>query len=253
MNNNLKKFLFWAFLFIAVFTSPKLADAAIAFDATSTATTNAAGNPITVTHTVTGSDTILFQGIWANNSVDVVNSSYAGVLSTRLGSVAGSAGSRLWLYYQLNPATGANTASTSFSGTVSSARLHNASYTGAAQVVPEATSTSNTTGLTLTVSATSTSDNAWMFEVIENAQANVCSASTNTRIIIWNGPGSGSEDTCAADSGAALTPAGQRDFAVTRAAGSNFFGGLLAVFAPAAEVAAVVVQSQNPVVWWFDE
>lgn len=146
---------------------------AIAFDATSNGTAGA-GTSLSVNHTCTGSNRILWVNGQVQNPVGAVTCTYNGVSMTSVDSPAidGHANNvQTWLFYLIAPATGTNsivlTAATSGDNFYISA----ASYTGAAQSsVPDAhafvQNTVATTSTTLTV--TTVANNCWLVGAFRN-------------------------------------------------------------------------------------
>lgn len=161
---------------------------ALAVDATSTGTTT--GTSLTVSHTCTGSNLLLLVGAYTHGTLtDIVTGiTYAGTAMTRINTVTNSGGgntaSRLYLYYLINPATGANNVVTSLSEsrTVLNA---NTSYTGAKQSgQPDAGNTAfSATVTTLGVTITSVADNSWLVGTLRGHSGTVTAGtSTSQRI-----------------------------------------------------------------------
>lgn len=136
---------------------------AIARDATSSGSTTATS--LTVSHTNTGSNLILVASLItsASSAGDIVTGvTYNGVAMTRQSTIVlGGNVARLYMYYLLAPATGANdiVISTSVSTLIQS---HNVSYTGVLQSgFPDASSETNTASATsLANTLTTIADNA---------------------------------------------------------------------------------------------
>lgn len=118
------------------------ANTAIAYDATSTGTYTTT-SPLAWSHTCTGSQRILFVSI--STPTDAVTGvTYAGVSMTLVGksSYPGSGRNGASLWYLINPASGANNISATFTG--ASASGGGVSYTGAKQSgQPDSSNTKN--------------------------------------------------------------------------------------------------------------
>lgn len=154
---------------------------AIAFD---TATVdNASGTSLTFSHTCTGSNRFLIIGVFSDGASggDVVSGvTYAGVALTRANTQNSAAGgNRLYTYYLVAPATGANNVVISTSSSVSISGFAQ-SYTGVAQSSPiDDSETMADTNTTATLSFTSTVANDWGFMLAVN-QTNGNTNSTGT-------------------------------------------------------------------------
>jgi hypothetical protein len=127
------------------------------FDAATT-TTSSGNGVITLSHTCTGSDRILFVAIGSNSSLDATGVTYNGVAMTSMGAIDNpdsGANSRLEVFRLVAPATGANDISASFSGPPADRTVIAVSFTGVHQTVPLGTiatnTTNNTTAPTVTV------------------------------------------------------------------------------------------------------
>lgn len=136
---------------------------AIALDATSTA--NTTGTSSTWAHTCSGNNRILFVGVGTDFSGDVITGvTYNGVAMTEITRQAtiGTNNYFAYLYYLINPASGANNIVVSASGSYN-LRTDAVSYTGALQSgQPDAfnKATSNTTDQA--VSVTVVAINSWI-------------------------------------------------------------------------------------------
>ena len=155
---------------------------AIAFDA--------AVNPSyanATTHTVgltvgSGSDRILFLGLWYNDTSGAPTSvQYAGVSMTQLGSnLNPTSVEKVSLWYLYAPTTGANNMVVTFSGSVE-AMVSGVSYSGVSQSgFADASSTgvgisTNTTGTVTTVA-----DNCWTHMFVRTTGDGISSAGSGT-------------------------------------------------------------------------
>ncbi len=188
------------------------------------------GTSLTYSHTCTGSNLILFVAIsvLTVGVDDLTTVTYNSVAMTQVGKKNTNAGGDnrwVYLYYLVNPSTGANNiviSSTSSTQTTSNA----VSYTGAKQTgVPDASATNSTTGSTsLTGTVTSIADNCWTVGAIRGS-GGALSASGGTTI---RGTISSFNKIC--DSNGAITPAGSTSLGYTCTSGDNAI--VIASFAP---------------------
>lgn len=203
---------------------------AIAFDAASTGTIDSSLT-LTFSHTCTGSDRILFvaPGIYDGFTTDVLTGiTYNGVAMTRVGMGVAQTNSRTYLYYLINPDTGANnivitsSASTKIRGT-------GMSYTGANQSgVPDAFTSGNGSSATMTGTVTTIADNCWLVgSFFGNGAGLAASTGTVSRGI----PGVGAAARNGGfDSNSVKTPAGSDSLIVTCTNDNNAW--VVASFAP---------------------
>lgn len=191
-----------------MFASPYLF--AIAFDAVSLGFKNNPGTTWSVAHTITGSNTILWAGVWADSS-NVVTADYNGTAMT-LGVQESSVAIRTRLLYLAAPTTGAN--NINFTRSINSGTVgnQNASYSGAKQTgIPDATATNTTpTATPIATSITTVADNCWIVMQSSTWQVTTQSAGTNTTL---RQAGSASVEPNSIglyDTNAAQTPAGSK-------------------------------------------
>jgi hypothetical protein len=209
---------------------------AIAFDATSQGTLVNPGLTSTWSHTCTGANRILWVGFFADSqSHDTLNNeltgvTYAAVAMTRAGTTYCPGDRWTYLYYLVNPATGANNIviTSTFSGALQGSAI---SYTGAKQTgLPDAAITKQTSSLgantNYTTTLTTIADQAWTI-LVAKSSAGTVSASTGSTV---RQSGSGN---ILADSNGAITPAGSTGMSLQSTAISNW-GSVMASFAPAA-------------------
>lgn len=133
---------------------------AINFDI-STGTAVSATNPLTWSHTCTGSDLILWVTVYRGVAGTISGVTYNGVSMTNVSSLAVVA-QEVSLWYLIAPATGSNTVSVTGSGTAQIGGV-SASYTGAKQSGQPDNSGTNTITLSSpnTINVTSVADNCW--------------------------------------------------------------------------------------------
>lgn len=142
---------------------------AIAFDAAAGQASGSGLTQITATHTVTGSNTILFSGVY-NDLAGYLSSKYNSVTMTETTSVAQGGGpGTCALPAQIAPTTGANTLEANRSSSGSGFFANGSSYTGVSQVsLSAALDTNNfTTAHSASTSAlglarTPSQSNCWM-------------------------------------------------------------------------------------------
>ncbi len=201
----------------------------IAFDAQSASGYSATS--ATWSHTCSGSDRLLVIGIYSTNSNDVASVTYNSVACTFINRVVVTGGQEIYLYYLLNPATGANNVVV----TATSGNLQGygaaTSYTGVKQSAqPDASATNQSASTTsLTTSVTTTADNCWL---VGFAYGQTASAGTGT--IFRSEPVN--DVLFMMDSNGATTPAGSDSLIFTQAA--NFAGACVASFSPVTSAVA---------------
>lgn len=197
----------------------------IAFDAVSTGQSTSLS--FNVSHTVTGSQPILFAGIDTNGDGDVITSvAYNGSAMTQIAKLQYSSSAEfMYLYYLVNPSTGTNNISVTKSGGASSVRVRGISYTGAKQTgQPDASTTQAGTNTPASKSITTVANNSWSVMFGVNIDANWAASTGSTA----RGAAS---NTQLFDSNAAITPAGSYSMSLTFA-GTRNWGLILASIAP---------------------
>lgn len=127
----------------------------MAFDATAGLSSAGAG-PFSWAHTCTGSDLVLVVSVSYFDASDVITAvTYNSVAMTQCGS-ATNGSYNVYQYYLVNPATGSNNVSVSFSGTISDFGGTSISWTSIDQVTPVGTTATATgTDTTPTVNVSS--------------------------------------------------------------------------------------------------
>lgn len=182
----------------------------IAVDATSAAEWSS-GTTVTVSHTCTGSNLILFAAVESasvGNTVTTSGVTYNGVAMTIVGSSvnAGTDNRRYDLWYLLAPATGAHDIVVTYSGTPAQGAVAAASYTGAKQSgVPDATDSFVGSAVThATKAITTVADNCWLVAVGGECNGVYASVDAGTTLRV----GSTNKYSILLDSNGAKTPAG---------------------------------------------
>lgn len=200
---------------------------AIALDATSNG--NATSTSITIAHTCTGADRILFVGVYYQGGDNFTSVTYNGVALTQIAKV--NNGLAIWgaLYYLVAPSTGTN----NIVVTVSASAFLGAggvSYTGAKQSgQPDASTTNTGSGTSLTTSVTTVADNSWAILQAQNANDTI-TASTGSTLRSDHSFGFG----VVFDSNGAKTPAGSTSMTFNGSSGTQ--SAVMASFAPSVAI-----------------
>jgi len=178
---------------------------AIQLDATSQSTESNTSSK-TLSHTCSGSDRILFvAGYIRGNGIVPTGATYAGQNMTKIGSnlvVSTNYYDKIFLYYLINPPTGANNIVVNFSSSNYNC-IAGVSYTGAKQSgVPDASTENGPTSTqTLTTNLTTIANNCWTLLVGISVNGSVVAGSgTTKRADFVNG--------AIFDSNGAISPAG---------------------------------------------
>lgn len=208
---------------------------AIAFDATSNGGTGAPGTSLTLAHTISGTNTVLFVGVQWQSPNPAPTVTYAGASMMVTADSPSTDGSSIfaYLFYLFNPATGTNNivVSGNFSGAGQSCMLANASYNGASQAgLFSQSHTSNTTATASTVLTTTSPNNGWLVGFFRN-EVGGATAGTGT-IFRFSG---GDHDF--GDSNGALSPAGTYSI-IANFGSSGVNQGLVAAISPFGAVSA---------------
>lgn len=207
---------------------------AIALDAVTSKNRVATTSSITWTHTCTGTNLILFVAVQlTGETTDALTAiTYNGVAMTLINNTGSISGSGFgYLYYLLNPATGANTVSVTKSNSVSGIEAVSASYTGVKQSGQPDSHTTNTTptSLTTSLSTISIADNCWGIAYNINNQwstASLTATGTNTTrgTTAWSG--------ALGDTNGVIHPAGSVTMGWTGPSGTANWGEIIATFSP---------------------
>lgn len=207
---------------------------AIAYD-TFTNGNFVSGTSRTFSHTCTGSDLILFvEAVINTNSDWVTGITYNGVSMTRIQTVSPTVNRRLYLYYLVGPATGANNVviSTSSSAAIGG---NAASYTGVAQTgtIIDVSTTVTDTSSPIDTTLTTTIDDCWTILCGTMDGTVAFTASTGSTLRGGNGT---YLDVQIFDSNGPKNPAGSTTMTVTNASVSGGVPAsmIMAAFAPVA-------------------
>lgn len=148
---------------------------AIAFDAVS----GAGANSSTLSHTCTGSNLILFANIIGDLTTDnLTGVTYAGVAMT-YGSKVQLPGDRwTYLYYLVNPTTGANNIVASG---LTFCNLGGLSYTGVNQGALDSVTSISTTGNPAVLTTTVVASNCWLVDLEYGGTGKTAGAGTTIR------------------------------------------------------------------------
>lgn len=178
---------------------------------------NGGSGPLTFSYSVgVGTNRLLVVPVAADDVSDnITGVTYSGVAMTLAGKIAPAGASQRWVYlfYLLNPASGANNVVVSTSGTVVLAGA--ADYTGVKQSAqPDATTTNGGTAITsITGTLTTTADKCWTIlceqHTFDNLPAEALSGATRRTFEASFGSWT------LFDSNAAVTPAGSTSMVVT--------------------------------------
>jgi hypothetical protein len=162
---------------------------AIAYDASSeSSTTWSTGvSSLSWTHTVTGSNPVVFAGVSIYDSATVSSGTYNSAALTKIAGITAnleSANQEVTLWYRDAPSTGANTLAMTFSGSASYSYAAAASYTGKASVGIDAFNTAQNTSSSLTSPTCNVNvvqSDCWLVGfVMARDQFNAPTASTGT-------------------------------------------------------------------------
>lgn len=133
---------------------------AIAFDAKTQGLANTS-SPQSYAHTCTGTDRILYVHIFLTGGAQTISAmTYNGVSMTQVASRTSGTGSTIYLYRLVNPASGSNNVSITFSATFSATVA--VSFTGALQAGGTFVSATGLAATTLGVNVTPNSANNWI-------------------------------------------------------------------------------------------
>lgn len=209
---------------------------AIAFGATTSSSNTASSSLTFAGPTVTGSNTILFVGVYVYRFTSFGGVTYNGVSMTQIGSTMAVEANRfLALFYIVNPGSAQNVV-ISATGTDGTRGIRGVAtyYTSVKQTgIPDATSTAGPTASSpSTASTTTTVNNCWVVAIAGSPSSTGISASTG--VTSRANPGSGSSDSLNfGDSNSAVTPAGSYSTSFTN--NGDTIGQITASFAPSAE------------------
>lgn len=220
----------------------------IAFDAVSTGVAFGLSSSVTVSHTCTGNDRILFVAVHLQNTADadiLEGVTYNGIAMTQGIKIfhqlsPSNVATEEYIYYLINPNSGTHnivaTTSTPFDSLL---RIQNASYTNVNQtIVPTFNSFGPTISATETLSLTTTVDFSWIFGFFNQmGLSGPVTAQAGTTIRTQTGT------TAIGDSGTYISPAGATSIGVTYT-GSAVWTGLTAIIKPLIEY---TVTLDNPI------
>ncbi len=216
-------------LTLGILASLQVSYGAIAFNSSSTGY----GFPVsslTVSHTTSGSDRALFCSADVNTGATISTVTYAGTAMLKVSAgITDAAGPVTYMYYLLNPTSGANNVVVTPSGSTA-ITLDCFSYTGVDQTSLDATTTvaGATTG-SYSQTITTVADNSWIIATSRAGSGLTLTAGANTHILRQPHDALGGGGTW--DTNSAQTPAGSKTMTVT--SGSQLFGGaIVASFKP---------------------
>lgn len=248
--NHIKYLSILAGIFLSL---PFVSSAAIARDVAHGRIVQSSATSITVSHTVSGSNRILFAGFTIDFADVATGCTYNGAAMTQINKVQSSASGRWnYLYYILAPATGTHDIVCSASTAVLWL-FFSASYTGVNQSLtytggsPTDNSNTNsaTTGTSITGTVTTLADNSW---TIMSGSNGCCQANNGTGMNLWE-PDDNTGAQFMGDSNGVITPAGSNSMTVTWAS-SNYSGVIIASFSPAATPVTTTAVADSNDSWW---
>jgi hypothetical protein len=216
----------------------------IAFDTSAQfAQDSSPGGTATFSYTVgAGTNRILFVGTTIATGNTVSGVTYNGVAMTQLNTqaISGATFSNTYLFYLVNPASGAHNIVVTGTGTTF---MYSAaeSFSGVDQNTPiDANTTTTTTGTSITASVTTTKDNDWLvgWQMVGTSAGSALSAGANTTIRQTNG----SNWYTIEDTNAAQTPPGSKSLTVNVAA-SRLMGMNIAAIMPSQAATTTAVSS----------
>lgn len=212
---------------------------AIAFDNSAGSTTLSSSHTSkTYSHTCSGSDRIIIGGIGTFDSTggnQVSGATYNGVALTELIEVSSQPNTYHSMWYLINPSTGTNNVSFTFSAQTFS-WIVSASYTGVNQTsFPDASSSAGSlSGSSISGSVTTTVNNCWTVMVpFANAEITSAGAGTTLRVTSPTDLRIG-----IADSGAPVSPAGSDTLTVNCTNDNNAY--IIASMAPFAAPSSTI-------------
>lgn len=193
---------------------------AIARDATSSGAATATS--LTVAHTCTGSNLILFANIVTiDGTTDrVTGVTYNGVAMTRQATLAIGTVARSYMYYLIGPATGANNIVISVSASVS-IQSDNVSYNGVSQSgFPDASSATTASATTYSNTLTTVADNA-VHVLYQRVDDHSITLTSGGALVLARGAGG---EGIYESSPLAITPAGSHSISFSTSPAQNWAG-----------------------------
>jgi len=216
---------------------------AIAFDASSEGSGDAVSS-ITISHTTSsGSNRIMWVGVWDQNNDTVTGVTYNGVSMTQANKIrvgTGGGAEYVYLYYLVAPSTGANNVVISRSVSTNSLHGRVITFTGASQTgIPDASNTGQSNSASsLAVSVTVVAANSWVVAMMRNTNAAVASSDSNFTMRLT------SSSIMIADTNGAVS-AGSYTGTFNNSGGGGRWGLCMASFAPAAASGPANVKTVN--------
>jgi hypothetical protein len=243
----MKKLLVILPLLFLGFGFPSVSHAAIAYD--NSADSGAlSGTTLTYSYTVgTGSNRLLFISFYGGTTDTVTGVTYNGVSATLVGKVQTPSDRWAYMYYLVNPASGANNIAINSSISIVG-QITPSSYTGASQTAqPDAYSTNTYTAINHPIiSLTTVADNSWTIAFGRDSAgyASTGDAGSTER-----------QDSGGAhlyDSNGPITPAGSTSLGWTYAtAGVPNSGVVMASFSPAVSSPSITAMITSWITWIF--
>jgi hypothetical protein len=203
---------------------------AIGFDHETNGPNGATTSPQTFSHTTSGSNRFLFVATTqaVEGADDISAMTYNSVTMTKIAGIQCPSDRFIGLWGLVNPASGSNTVSITFSGNFMTA--YAVSYTGAKQSAQPDSSNSTTTGAStsFTMSTTVVAANCWTMCYANNTNRNsTVGASTTNRA-----PSTANTDAATFGDSNTTVGTGSQSLNFTAAAGAGAWGGIMASLAP---------------------
>jgi len=176
---------------------------AIARNANSNATGVTSGTTLTWSHTCSGSDRILIATFFSENSKTISGVTYNGISMTQANTNTPVAGIRVYNYYLVAPATGANNIVATFASGSGLVYGIAESYTGAKQTgQPDAIgNTGSASATSLSVNITTVAANSWIVGGVYGGNSAGFAGTGSWSVLFWG-------------TGGATDPAGWNGFAM---------------------------------------
>lgn len=213
-------------LFVGSFST---AFAAIAFDSASKATATTAST-VSWTHTTSGTNRILFVLTSSESATAPTSVTYNGVSMTKIFDINGVTNQELW--YLINPTSGANTVTITYSSSGTRKIGSASSYTGVKQTgQPEVqtTPTRNPSTASLSQTITTSSNNSWVVMGGFSSASNLAPGTATTQRGTTADTGGGFYYTGLFDNNGPKTPAGNVTLEITMTAGNVAAMGMVSI------------------------
>jgi hypothetical protein len=179
-----------------------------------------------------GTDRLLFVQLWFQNARTISAITYNSVAMTNIATLSLAFNERHAAYYLVNPASGSNTLSVTFSGSTQYVCTFHSLF-GVDQSSPlgaNRTETGNETGLTIAEALTTTTDDSWIMWATREYGGRTITAGADTTLLQRENTVYGA----ILARSTAGAPAGVRTLNLTANLSANWFTDIIAEFKPAA-------------------